>query len=58
MHIMPMKSFELGNPTETVKVPRATWMSDGSHWPGTWASGEADHSRGDHAGIIQVILFF
>jgi 1,4-beta-D-xylan synthase len=39
-----------------VKVPKATWMSDGSHWPGTWASGEADHSRGDHAGIIQVIL--
>lgn len=30
-------------------------MSDGSHWPGTWASAETDHSRGDHAGIIQVI---
>ncbi|KAB5569490.1 hypothetical protein DKX38_003283 [Salix brachista] len=56
MHIMPMKSFELGNPTETEKVPRATWMSDGSHWPGAWDSGEADHSRGDHAGIIQAML--
>ncbi|CAK7348365.1 unnamed protein product [Dovyalis caffra] len=31
-------------------------MSDGSHWPGTWASGEADHSRGDHAGVIQAML--
>jgi len=51
------KQMEMGgNPSETVKVPKATWMSDGSHWPGTWASGEADHSRGDHAGIIQVIL--
>ena len=40
--------------SEPVKVPKATWMSDGSHWPGTWFSGEPDHSRGDHAGIIQV----
>lgn len=40
--------------SEPVKVPKATWMSDGSHWPGTWASAEQDHSRGDHAGIIQV----
>ncbi|CAA7056172.1 unnamed protein product [Microthlaspi erraticum] len=44
------------NPVETVKVPKATWMSDGSHWPGTWSSGEIDNSRGDHAGIIQAML--
>ncbi|XP_047174533.1 cellulose synthase-like protein D5 [Vigna umbellata] len=42
--------------SEPVKVPKATWMSDGSHWPGTWASAEQDHSRGDHAGIIQAML--
>eukprot|EP01018_Ginkgo_biloba_P032303 Gb_10544 [translate_table: standard] len=23
------------NPTEPLKVPRATWMADGTHWPGT-----------------------
>ncbi|KAG0475787.1 hypothetical protein HPP92_015473 [Vanilla planifolia] len=42
--------------SEEVKVPKATWMSDGSHWPGTWSSAEPGHSRGDHAGIIQVML--
>ncbi|GLT43166.1 hypothetical protein SLA2020_171360 [Shorea laevis] len=44
------------NPSESIKVPKATWMSDGSHWPGTWASGEPDHGKGDHAGIIQAML--
>ncbi|KAJ0976357.1 hypothetical protein J5N97_018322 [Dioscorea zingiberensis] len=41
---------------EPIKVLKATWMSDGSHWPGTWSSAEQDHSRGDHAGIIQAML--
>ncbi|KAK4273248.1 hypothetical protein QN277_021688 [Acacia crassicarpa] len=51
------KQMEMGtNVSEPIKVPRATWMSDGSHWPGTWASAEPDHSRGDHAGIIQAML--
>lgn len=43
-----------GNPFDPIKVPKATWMSDGNHWHGTWASAEADHSKGNHAGIIQV----
>ncbi|KAL6847407.1 hypothetical protein ACP4OV_023260 [Aristida adscensionis] len=38
---------------ETVK---ATWMSDGSQWPGTWLAAAPDHARGDHAGIIQAML--
>lgn len=51
------KQMELrGNPSEPVKVPKATWMSDGAHWPGTWLSAEPDNSRGDHAGIIQAML--
>ncbi|MQL89350.1 hypothetical protein Taro_021919 [Colocasia esculenta] len=45
-----------GGPAEPIKVLRATWMSDGEHWPGTWSSPGVDHSRGDHAGIIQVML--
>ncbi|KAG6531828.1 cellulose synthase-like protein D5 [Zingiber officinale] len=49
---MEMKD-DILEPTEFVK---ATWMSDGSHWPGTWFSAAPDHSRGDHAGIIQVML--
>lgn len=40
---------------EPVKIAKATWMSDGTHWPGTWLVPAADHSKGDHAGIIQVI---
>ncbi|KAH0456878.1 hypothetical protein IEQ34_014785 [Dendrobium chrysotoxum] len=39
-----------------VKIPKATWMADGTHWPGTWTQPTTDHSRGDHAGIIQVML--
>lgn len=41
---------------ESVKVSKATWMADGTHWPGTWMASAPEHSRGDHAGIIQVML--
>ncbi|XP_072994981.1 cellulose synthase-like protein D2 [Typha latifolia] len=44
------------DPVESVKIPKATWMADGTHWPGTWISPSSEHSRGDHAGIIQVML--
>ncbi|KAL0371498.1 UNVERIFIED_CONTAM: Cellulose synthase-like protein D5 [Sesamum angustifolium] len=51
------KQVELGvNPSEPIKVPKATWMADGSHWHGTWSSAEDGHSRGDHEGIIQIML--
>lgn len=43
-------------PVEPIKVQKATWMADGSHWPGTWLNTSPEHSRGDHAGIIQVML--
>jgi hypothetical protein len=43
-------------PFEPVKIPKATWMADGTHWPGTWLQPSQDHARGDHAGIIQVTL--
>lgn len=41
---------------EPVKVSKATWMADGTHWPGTWTVSTSEHSKGDHAGIIQVML--
>ncbi|XP_021978598.1 cellulose synthase-like protein D5 [Helianthus annuus] len=47
------KQLEIGGP---MKVPKGTWMSDGNTWHGTWFSNEEDHSRGDHAGIIQLML--
>lgn len=43
-------------PMESLKIPKATWMADGTHWPGTWAVPSRDHSRGDHASIIQVCI--
>ncbi|MCO5574498.1 hypothetical protein L7F22_028283 [Adiantum nelumboides] len=41
---------------EPLKILKATWMADGTHWPGTWSTPSSEHSKGDHAGIIQVML--
>lgn len=45
-----------GDPMEPIKVQKATWMADGTHWPGAWAVPSRDHAKGDHAGILQVML--
>ncbi|XP_062109097.1 cellulose synthase-like protein D1 [Humulus lupulus] len=42
-------------PAEPIKVTKATWMADGTHWPGTWLASSPDHAKGDHAGILQVM---
>ncbi|KAM3391806.1 hypothetical protein ACQJBY_013111 [Aegilops geniculata] len=34
----------------------ATWMADGTQWPGTWVEQAENHRRGQHAGIVQVLL--
>ncbi|OAE24508.1 hypothetical protein AXG93_590s1010 [Marchantia polymorpha subsp. ruderalis] len=44
------------DPSIPLNVPKATWMADGTHWPGTWVISGKEHSKGDHAGIIQVML--
>lgn len=41
-------------PMEKIKVQKATWMADGTHWPGTWADSASNHAKGDHAAILQV----
>lgn len=43
-------------PLEIVEVIKATWMVDGTHWPGTWTTPASQHARGDHSSIIQVML--
>ncbi|XP_015574516.2 cellulose synthase-like protein D3 [Ricinus communis] len=43
-------------PMGKLNIVKATWMSDGTHWPGTWTVPAPEHSRGDHASIIQVML--
>ncbi|KAJ1291347.1 hypothetical protein BS78_02G309800 [Paspalum vaginatum] len=35
---------------------RATWMADGTQWPGTWIEQAENHRKGQHAGIVKVIL--
>ncbi|KAL0904759.1 hypothetical protein M5K25_026908 [Dendrobium thyrsiflorum] len=45
-----------GDLVEPKKLPKATWMADGTHWPGTWTAAAPDHTRTDHAGILQVML--
>lgn len=42
------------DPSEPIKVLKATWMADGTHWPGAWAASAREHAKGDHAGILQV----
>jgi hypothetical protein len=43
-------------PMDRLKIPKATWMADGTHWPGTWTVPAPEHTRGDHASILQVRL--
>ncbi|KAJ4788787.1 Cellulose synthase-like protein [Rhynchospora pubera] len=35
---------------------KATWMADCTHWPGTWLTPAPDHSKSDHASILQVMI--
>ncbi|XP_047313119.1 cellulose synthase-like protein D1 [Impatiens glandulifera] len=42
-------------PSEPVSYNKATWMADGTHWPGAWFEPIADHFKSDHAGILQVM---
>ncbi|KAL5200269.1 hypothetical protein ABZP36_021472 [Zizania latifolia] len=37
-------------------VKAATWIADGTHWPGTWLDPSPDHGKGDHASIVQVMI--
>ncbi|KAK3226446.1 hypothetical protein Dsin_006308 [Dipteronia sinensis] len=41
---------------KTLNIPKATWLADGSHWPGTWNVPAHRHSSGDHASVIRVML--
>lgn len=49
---------ESGDEDDRPGEPKATWMADITHWPGTWTIPAPGNSKGDHAGIIQVVNFF
>ncbi|KAK9280648.1 hypothetical protein L1049_014344 [Liquidambar formosana] len=42
-------------PFESLKIPKATRMADGTRWSGTWIAPAPGHTRGDHKGIIHVL---
>ncbi|EPS66341.1 hypothetical protein M569_08434 [Genlisea aurea] len=42
-------------PDYKIEVTGATWMADGTHWPGTWHKPSPDHAKGDHSGILQIM---
>ncbi|KAJ1291353.1 hypothetical protein BS78_02G310300 [Paspalum vaginatum] len=33
----------------------ATWMADGTQWPGTWIEPAENHSKGHHAGVVKIV---
>ncbi|CAM0908138.1 unnamed protein product [Alopecurus aequalis] len=35
---------------------KATWMANGTQWPGTWIDTAENHRKGHHAGIVKVVL--
>ncbi|KAG6468884.1 hypothetical protein ZIOFF_073579 [Zingiber officinale] len=35
-------------------ISKATWMANGTHWPGTWINPFSEHTEDDHAGVIQL----
>ncbi|KAL3506351.1 hypothetical protein ACH5RR_031733 [Cinchona calisaya] len=49
------KQVDMEKNSGEATVTKATWMADGTHWPGTWLTPIADHAKGDHAGILQIM---
>ncbi|XP_066394983.1 probable mixed-linked glucan synthase 3 [Miscanthus floridulus] len=33
----------------------ATWMANGTQWPGTWIEPAENHRKGDHSGIVKIV---
>lgn len=52
--VIPQRS-EAYNRANT-KGAKATWMADGTQWPGTWIEPAENHRKGHHAGIVQIML--
>ncbi|XP_021752487.1 cellulose synthase-like protein D4 isoform X1 [Chenopodium quinoa] len=56
MKMMKQMRDSGGDRSEPIRAQKATWMADGTHWPGTWVVPAGEHAKGDHAGILQVML--
>lgn len=54
--VIPQRSEAHGREDAKGGGGKATWMADGTQWPGTWTEPADGHRKGDHAGIVQVML--
>ncbi|PUZ72426.1 hypothetical protein GQ55_2G393300 [Panicum hallii var. hallii] len=54
--IIPQRSEAYERESTKRDGARATYMADGSHWPGTWMEPAENHKKGQHAAIVQVML--
>uniref|UniRef100_A0A0E0I256 Uncharacterized protein n=1 Tax=Oryza nivara TaxID=4536 RepID=A0A0E0I256_ORYNI len=53
--VIPQRSeASVGN--ANTKGAKATLMADGTPWPGTWTEPAENHKKGQHAGIVKVML--
>ncbi|TVU38482.1 hypothetical protein EJB05_11854 [Eragrostis curvula] len=52
---IPQRS-EAYNNADSKQGSKATLMADGTEWPGTWFEPAPNHKRGQHAGIVEVML--
>ncbi|PAN14387.1 hypothetical protein PAHAL_2G405500 [Panicum hallii] len=40
----------------SMRTAKATWMANGTQWPGTWIDPTENHRKGHHAPIAKVVL--
>ncbi|KAG6486953.1 hypothetical protein ZIOFF_055534 [Zingiber officinale] len=45
--------IEVAGDDPVKRISKATWMANGTHWPGTWINPSSEHTEDDHAGVIQ-----
>ncbi|KAG6483038.1 hypothetical protein ZIOFF_059678 [Zingiber officinale] len=48
--------IEVAGDDPAERISKATWMANGTHWPGTWINPSSEHTEDDHAGVIQIML--
>ncbi|KAG6470625.1 hypothetical protein ZIOFF_071702 [Zingiber officinale] len=46
--------IEVAGDDPVESISKATWMANGTHWPGTWINPSSEHTEDDHAGVIQL----
>ncbi|XP_051215412.1 probable mixed-linked glucan synthase 8 isoform X2 [Lolium perenne] len=51
--VIPKRGY---NHADSKEGAKATWMADGTQWPGTWIEPAENHKKGQHDGIVQVML--